>query len=510
MLDKNAIGYWKYGSLIVLVVFGLTVLAIILAIVNLKPDSAFFINYLQSLITLKSWGSITSIIGVIAAYLYLLFYMEQHQAFIPKEKTKEAKITIELFMLFRIINYIVPLLVLYLILVPKAYLYAGIVAGAFFMTTFAFTPISTYFEYIRSNYRTLEVLEPANIIDSIKKSMVQNKSDFKNLRSKVKNRDKNQSFLKILLLPYKGYIPAFIYGTLWTIIKKGGVQVKNSIILLTFLTIFIMLPTGINSVNALVIIYIELTLFYWFWISSIVFSGLPEVKIDVKLKDGTFYESVYHIQDNQDGYLSYLNAQNEVLNVPKSNIEKEIPTFRRVVSDVIKNLKELMSDKFTYLPIYCIENFNLSIETIKKDLDNPKRVTWHSEDVLKTVLKMDINRMPKKEEVSRIIDQFVIDFNNITIALYKSYIVTYKKLGDLTENDSTLMLGLYNTLLGYDIIYWPNIYNKIQESADLSKKYDSLIGQLTDIPELQEYKKLVDEALKMKNNYKNQLEKIAS
>ena len=72
------------------------------------------------------------------------------------------------------------------------------------------------------------------------------------------------------------------------------------------------------------------------------------------------------------------------------------------------------------------------------------------------------------------------------------------------------MLGLYNKLLGCDRVYWPNIYNTIQENPDLSKRCDLLAKQLNDITELQNYKRLVKEAHEMKDRYKEKLENIVS
>jgi hypothetical protein len=462
-------------------------------------------NYLQALITQKSWGSIISIIGIIAAYLYLLFYIEQHQAFITREKTKEAKITIELFMFFRIINYIAPILIIYLILVPKDYLYASIMAGALVITDFVFKPITKYFNNMLTNYRSLEALDPANIIDSLQKSVTQSKNDIESFWVRVKNLNKNQPLLKTLLLPYKQYIPAFIYGAVRYTIKNGGPQVKNSLIILTFLTIFIMLPIGFEVANVLVIAYVELTLLYWFWTSSIIFSGLPESKVSVWLKDGKHYDNVYCIEDNPEGYRLYLNSDNVILKVFNSNIEEEMPVQSKDLT-LISSLEKQILGEFAFLPIYCIESFNLSIEFIKREQDNPKLVTWHGEDTLKTVLKADIDRIPIKEKISRIIDEFAEEFNEITTDLYKEYRIVYETLEILTQNNQILMLGLYNTILDCDRIYWPNVYNKIQESDDLREKYTLLEKQLNEMPELQNYKKLVKEAREMKNRYKELLE----
>lgn len=325
MLDKNIIRYWKRSSFIVLLAFILMTTAIILAVLNISTDAAFFLGYLQSSDALKSLGSIASIVGAIAGYLYLLFYMEQHNAFILKESTKEAKITIEAFMLFRMVNYLVPVLVVYLVLVAKAYLYAGIVLAPLAITELVFKPITRDFTNILYNYKSLEALEPTNLTTSLQKNGQQAKSDMKNIMTKVKDRNRSQPFLRTILLPYKDYVPAWLYGTVWIIIKQGGPHVKNSIALLTFLTVFIMLPAGLTAVNVVVVAYIVLTLLYWFWTSSVAFSGLPEGKLNVKLKDGKLYEKVYCIEDNPEGYHLYLNAENTALKVLNNELEKEMP-----------------------------------------------------------------------------------------------------------------------------------------------------------------------------------------
>lgn len=323
MLDKNIMEYWKRSSFIVLLAFILITTAIILAVQNIRPNAAFFLGYLQSSDVLRSWSSIASIVGVIAGYLYLLFYMEQHNAFILKESTKEAKLTTEAFMLFRMVNYLVPVLAVYLVLVDKAYLYTGMVLGLLAITELAFKPITKNFTNILYNYKSLEALEPANLTGPLQKSVQQAKSDMKNMMAKVKNRDRTQPFLRTILLSYKDYVPAWLYGTVWTIIKQGGPHVKNSIALLTFLAVFIILPTGLSATNIIVVAYIVLTLIYWFWISSVVFSELPEAKLNVKMKDGKLYEKVYRVENNPEGYHLYLNAENAILKVLNSELETE-------------------------------------------------------------------------------------------------------------------------------------------------------------------------------------------
>jgi hypothetical protein len=187
---------------------------------------------------------------------------------------------------------------------------------------------------------------------------------------------------------------------------------------------------------------------------------------------------------------------------------------RKIDFTPIKDLKRQVLDKFTYLPIDCIESFNPDIETIEKELKNPKLITWHSENVLKAVLKADIDRIPRKEkeEASRLINEFANQFDNITISLYKKYITAYDMLKNKTKDDKILMLGLYNTLLECDPIYWPNVYNKIQEKIqkndDLSKNYDLLKKQLNDMVELQDYKNLVNKVRKMKEEYKKRFDEI--
>ena len=282
-LDRNIMGYWKRSSALMLIIFALITAAIVLAYLNLNTDSAFFLSYLQSTNSLTSYGSIASLVGLVAGYLYLLFYIEQHQAFLLKEKTKEAKTAIEAFMAFRIINYLMPIVVIYFIFVSKAYLLAGVVLGLLAVTELVFKPIVKDFLNVISSYESLENLEPANLLEPITKSMEQARRDSHNMSSKVRERKKGESFLRAIFLPYKDYIPAMLYGTVWTIIKQGGPRVKNSIALLTFLAVFIMLPVGLNVSNVIVVAYVVLTLIFWFWTSSVVFSGLPVCKLDVHL-----------------------------------------------------------------------------------------------------------------------------------------------------------------------------------------------------------------------------------
>lgn len=324
-LDRNITGYWKRSTAIMILVFVLITFSIVLAYLTLKLDAEFFLNYLQSTGSLTSPWSIVSLLGFVGGYLYLLFYIEHHQAFIQKENTKEAKLTKEVFMLFRMMNYFIPVVVIYLIFVSKAYLLAGVVLALLAITELAFKPIAKDFQNIIYNYKSLEVLEPANIYGPVTKSRERAFDDLHNIREKVKERKKDESILRTILQPYARYVPAMLYGTVWTIIKQGGPHVKNSIVLLTFLVMFIMLPTGLNANNIIVVTYTVLTLIYWFWTSSVVFSGFPECKLEVHLKDGRLYEKVYRIEDNPEGYHLYLDAKNNILKVKNDELEKEIP-----------------------------------------------------------------------------------------------------------------------------------------------------------------------------------------
>lgn len=319
-VNKDVWAYWKKSTFIVLMTFFLIAGALIQVYFNYNPEITFFATYVESSQLITSIGSIGSILGFVGAYLYLLFYIEQHNAFIFQENTKEAKISTAVYMLFRLANYCVPILIIGLVLIPKAYVQAGILVAILLITTFIFKSITEDFAKILNNYKALESLEPANLLEPLGKSREKAKDDLKEQINKIKTKTYAGSSIRELLKPYLVYIPAIVSGVILIIVKKGGPHLKNSMMALTFLTIFIALPAHFNI---LVVAYMVLTLIFWFWTVSVVFAGFPQSKERISLKNKTIYSNVYKIEDNPKGYCLFLNEENKLLTIKKDEIERE-------------------------------------------------------------------------------------------------------------------------------------------------------------------------------------------
>ena len=321
-IDPNVWGYWKRGTFIILTIFILTLFAIAIAFVSWKGDYSYFMTHLQSSDLLTSIKSIVAVAGFIGAYLYLLFYLEQHHAFILKEDNKEAKLGVQLFMAYRLLNYLVLFLLIYFVFVSKAYLQAGIVAGLFLVTTLVFIPISENFAAMICDYKILETLEPRHLLESTKSMMEIAQGDLGNLHKKVKERKQGESRLQGLLGPYVPHVPTLLYGVVWIMIQKGTPHLKNSTAILTFLSVFLMFPFGFNPI---VIAYTVLTLIFWFWMICVVFVGFPVCKLNIHLKNGKEYKEVYKVEDNPAGYCLYLDSGNTLIRVENTELEKELP-----------------------------------------------------------------------------------------------------------------------------------------------------------------------------------------
>jgi hypothetical protein len=212
-----------------------------------------------------------------------------------------------------------PFLALYLLLVPHAYLQVVVLIATYSVTALLFKPICIDFVKAINNYKTLEKMEPATLIGPMKELQIKARGDLQTLLIRIRKRE-GAIPIKELLHAYLEYVPSLLYGVVFTIIKQGGPHLKNSIAALTFLCVFILLPSGFN---VLVIAYLVLTLLFWFWAVSVVFVGFPQNKIDIELKNGQLYKDMYKVEDNPNGYCLYLDSTNQILNIKKDEVRLE-------------------------------------------------------------------------------------------------------------------------------------------------------------------------------------------
>lgn len=320
-INKDIFAYWKLGTFIVLMIFIFVIAAFLWILNNHSAETAYFLSIIQSNETLVSLSSIGVLIGFVFAYFYFLFYIEQHHAFIFLEHTKEAKTGTSVYMIYRTIQYVLPFLLVYLIFVNKDFISSAILLILYLITALAFKPITEVFLRIIYNYKTLENLETRKYKDSIttlKTTAITNVHDGIN---RIKTRNLSNKSLKEQLEPYKEFLPMLLNLTVSElIVKKSGIHLKNSTMVLTLMFLFIALPL----INIFVVAYSILTLIWWYWTISVVFIGFPQNKLDVHLKNGKVYKSVYKVETSPDGYYEYLNKDNEVINIKRDEIEKEI------------------------------------------------------------------------------------------------------------------------------------------------------------------------------------------
>ena len=81
-INTDILDYWKLGTFIVLMTFIFIISAFVWILYNHSTETTYFLNLIQSNLTLISLSSIGALVGFVFAYFYLLFYIEQHHAFI--------------------------------------------------------------------------------------------------------------------------------------------------------------------------------------------------------------------------------------------------------------------------------------------------------------------------------------------------------------------------------------------------------------------------------------------
>lgn len=324
-INPNVFGFFKKSVFIILLILVLLVSAFIWILCNHASESTYFLNFVESKDTLVS----LSAIGFILGFFYLFYYIEQHRSSLFLEESKAAQTSISVFMLFKLLTFILPLTIIYLIVIDNAYAQVVVLIVVYLITALVFKPLANDFLKIMYNYKILDSLEPQNLIkspgaaSSLAKTHV---ADATRLKVSPSNGD---SPVRAALKPYVPYLPAWIKIIVThSIVKESGPFLKSSIIALTFMTIFIMLPAiasnYFNDLNSFIILYILLTLIFWFWVISVTFFGFPEAKLDVYLKNGKVYEKVYKVETNPSGFYEYLDKDSQVINVKREEIEKEI------------------------------------------------------------------------------------------------------------------------------------------------------------------------------------------
>ena len=321
-INTDILDYWKLGTFIVLMTFIFIISAFVWILYNHSTETTYFLNLIQSNLTLISLSSIGALVGFVFAYFYLLFYIEQHHAFIFLESTKEAKTGTSVYMVYRAIQYALPFLLIYLIFVDKDWISSAILLILYLLTALVFKPIAEVFLRIIYNYKTLESLETRRYKGSLTNLKTMAITNVHEGITKIKTRNLDHKSLKERLEPYKEFLPILLNVTVSElIVKKSKFHLKNSIMILTLMFVFIALPAHINI---LVVAYAILTLIWWYWTIGVAFIGFPDNKFDVYLKSGKVYKDLYKVETSPDGYYEYLNKNNEVINAKRDEIEKEI------------------------------------------------------------------------------------------------------------------------------------------------------------------------------------------
>ncbi|MCL4383608.1 hypothetical protein M1278_03160 [Candidatus Marsarchaeota archaeon] len=172
----------------------------------------------------------------------------------------------------------------------------------------------------------------------------------------------------------------------------------------------------------------------------------------------------------------------------------------------LNNVKEFVLDCFTYLPIYVTENIQTP-DSLVNFLKSP--IHYYDKTALQSNISSILNYdrdIPKnlRNKINTVVDTFLEKFPNLADDILKKYSASYdliykvsqKELRHNKIDEKQIMLlirGLFNLILGYDKIFYPNIYAQIVNNERLNKIYMKIQRNLSNYEEVTTYKNTVEE-----------------
>lgn len=318
--DRKINNFWWYlaiATLIIIALFFISIIFIcmyfidfIIIVFKYFEKSEQIIQFIMSLIGSLGLKGLAVLIMGLFSYFYFFEYIKNKGVKIPTEDEKEGKYFGFILSFYAIFNFILILpLILYLYIVKGVIFESCVILFFYIVTRLVFGNIIDIYNKILHDYNSLHKLNPSDISRELKSLKEKTWNKLKEIRSKPR-----ELILSKRILGYIN-IKALRDGVIWYILLKTSSMLK-AIFTLIFLVAFFGI---ILEFNILSLIYIELTLIFWYFVLSAV-SHLPNKVSNIALNTGEILKEVYIIEDSSKGHIFVLTPQNKLIKIMKNSI----------------------------------------------------------------------------------------------------------------------------------------------------------------------------------------------
>ncbi len=138
------------------------------------------------------------------------------------------------------------------------------------------------------------------------------------------------------------------------------------------------------------------------------------------------------------------------------------------VKDNIVIIKNNFKYYLTFLPVWPREDL-IKAEDLQTLLDLTTH-WWDIEPLKANIFAGVDNELYKNKIAIKKINSLVKELNVVAPATITNYVTFYKEVTRKTENRD-LILAVFNSFIGYNKYYWPNIHNRVFNDQELKHKF---------------------------------------
>ena len=158
----------------------------------------------------------------------------------------------------------------------------------------------------------------------------------------------------------------------------------------------------------------------------------------------------------------------------------------------LTNVKSNFRYYLSFLPIWPTEQL-ITPDGLEELLKSEIR-WWDVEPLESNILSGASKDVEMDSRTKKLVNSLIKELSKLAEDVIKNYIAFYKEIMKQGKNNKTLVLAVFNTLLGYSKYYWPNIYNTIYKDEDLKRQYDALMKSVEKNEDIKNFMKVLGTA----------------
>jgi len=167
-----------------------------------------------------------------------------------------------------------------------------------------------------------------------------------------------------------------------------------------------------------------------------------------------------------------------------------------IVKDNIIPIKSNFNYYLGFLPVWPRESL-ISPEGLKGLRDSSTH--WYDLKPLRSNIFAGTDSNLYNRQTTQKIDALIKKLSQLAPELISDYVSFYEEIKRITGNNKELVVAVFNTVIGYDKYYWPNIHNNIRSHNSLDK-FNHIMGSIANNKKIRTFKTSVNKAKNLKKD----------